>query len=288
MKLEVLSPTVQDGKKADFRTEVFGVRRDGFQSLGCGPEENAVDSLLVLESDRSNLFRHGEDDMKVRDLKKFGLAVLKPLGSGQGLTFWAMAIPARVEGVSLVPALVAALHMAAKSGCPAHFDGGHDAPLPGGHRRAMLFAVGFAIAAEHVRHFQLRTIHDPRRSKMLRRCGLGLKGNRARQQVERTRCRTYFAGGDPQIAGRSREAAVAEQQLNRADIGAGFEHVNGEGVPQAVRGNWLANREAEAGFLTGQFHGVPGDVPAIDVAWKKPVPGFLHTPPVTEDLPQLL
>jgi hypothetical protein len=167
VKLEVLSPTVQNGKEADFRTEVFGVRRDGFQSLGCGPEENAVDSLFVLESDRGNLFRHGEDDMKVRDLKKFGLAILKPLGSGEGLTFWAMAITARVEGVSLMTAFVAALHMAAESGCSAHFDGGHDAPLPGRHRRAMLFAVGFAITAEHVRHFQLRTIHEPRRSKML-------------------------------------------------------------------------------------------------------------------------
>ncbi len=83
MKLEVLSPTVQYGKEADFRTKVFGVRCDGFQSLGCSPEENAVDSLLVLESDCGNLFRHGEDDMKVRDLKKFVLAILKPLGSGQ-------------------------------------------------------------------------------------------------------------------------------------------------------------------------------------------------------------
>jgi hypothetical protein len=69
---------------------------------------------------------------------------------------------------------------------------------------------------------------------MLGRGGLGLKGNRARQQVEGTRCRTYLTGGDPQIAGRSREAAVAEQQLNRAHIGSGFEHVNGEGVPQGV------------------------------------------------------
>ena len=94
MKLEVLSPTVQDGKEADLRTEVFGIGRDGSQSFGRGPEENAVDSLLVLESDRGNLFRHGEDDMKVRDLKKFGLAILNPLGAGQGLTFWAMAIAA--------------------------------------------------------------------------------------------------------------------------------------------------------------------------------------------------
>jgi hypothetical protein len=27
---------------------------------------------------------------------------------------------------------------------------------------------------------------------------------------------------------------VAQQQLDRADIGAGFEHVNGEGVPQSI------------------------------------------------------
>ncbi len=84
MKLEVLSPTVQDGKETDLRTEVLGIGRDGFQGLGCGPEEDAVDSLLVLESDRGNFFRHGEDDMKVRNVKKFGLAVLKPLGSGPG------------------------------------------------------------------------------------------------------------------------------------------------------------------------------------------------------------
>ena len=104
MKQEVLSPAVQDGKEADLGAEVFGVRRDGFQSLGGGPEENAVDSLLVLESDRGNLFRHGEDDMKVRDLKKFGLAILKPLSAGKGLTFWAMAIPAR-NGVNSITCL---------------------------------------------------------------------------------------------------------------------------------------------------------------------------------------
>ena len=72
---------------------MLGIGRDGFQGLGCGPEEDAVDSLLVLESDRGNFFRHGEDDMKVRNVKKFGLAVLNPLGSGQGLTFWANGDP---------------------------------------------------------------------------------------------------------------------------------------------------------------------------------------------------
>ena len=38
---------------------------------------------------------------------------------------------------------------------------GHDAPLRGGHRRVVLLPIGFAVAAEPVRHFQLRAIHGP-------------------------------------------------------------------------------------------------------------------------------
>jgi hypothetical protein len=152
---------VQYGEETDLRAEVFRIGGNGFQGLGRGTEENPVDHLLILESDGGDFFRHSENDMKVRDLKKFGFAILDPPGAGEGLTLWAVPIAARVERIPLMTALVTALHMAAESGCPAHFDGGHDAPLPGGHRRAMLFAVRFAIAAEHIRHFQLRAIHEP-------------------------------------------------------------------------------------------------------------------------------
>jgi hypothetical protein len=82
MKKEVLSPAVQDGKEADLRTEVLGIGRNCFQGLGCSPEENAVDNPLVLESNRGNLFRDGEDNMKVRDLKQFCLTVLNPVRTG--------------------------------------------------------------------------------------------------------------------------------------------------------------------------------------------------------------
>jgi hypothetical protein len=69
---------------------------------------------------------------------------------------------------------------------------------------------------------------------MLRWGGRGFNGNRARQQVERARCRAHSGGGDSQIAGRSRQAAVSKQQLNRSDVGSGFQQVNGEGVTQGV------------------------------------------------------
>ena len=35
----------------------------------------------------------------------------------------------------------------------------HDASLRCGHRRAMLLSIGSPVAAEDVRHFQLRAIH---------------------------------------------------------------------------------------------------------------------------------
>jgi hypothetical protein len=48
-------------------------------------------------------------------------------------------------------------------GCrPAHLDRGHDASLCRGERRTTLLPIGFTIAAEDVRHFQLGAIHGTR------------------------------------------------------------------------------------------------------------------------------
>jgi hypothetical protein len=57
--------------------------------------------------------------------------------------------------------LIASFEVAAQGSRAAHLDCGHDAPLHDRHRRAMLFTIGYAVAAEHIRHFQLRAIHLP-------------------------------------------------------------------------------------------------------------------------------
>jgi hypothetical protein len=74
---------------------------------------------------------------------------------------------------------------------------------------------------------------------------------------------------------------VAQQQLNGADIGSGFEQVNSEGVPQTVRRSHLGNGTTTASFLTGLLYGICADVLARDVARKEPLFGFFHSPPVT-------
>jgi hypothetical protein len=56
-------------------------------------------------------------------------------------------------------ALIALFNLPSESRRTTHLDGGHDASLRCGHRPAMLLSVGFAVATEDVRHFQLRAIH---------------------------------------------------------------------------------------------------------------------------------
>jgi hypothetical protein len=60
-----------------------------------------------------------------------------------------------------VTTLIAAFTMTAENCRAAHFDGSHHTPLFSGHRCAMVASIGFAVAAEHVRHFQPGAVHEP-------------------------------------------------------------------------------------------------------------------------------
>ena len=68
----------------------------------------------------------------------------------------------------------------------------------------MLLTIGFAVAAEDVRHLQLGAIHRAQRLEVLGWFGLNLHRDRTRQQIQRTRCRADFAGRYAEIFCRSR------------------------------------------------------------------------------------
>ena len=56
-------------------------------------------------------------------------------------------------------AVVALLQMAAENSSPADLYCSHDTALRHRQRSAMLLTIGFAVAAKHIRHFELRAIH---------------------------------------------------------------------------------------------------------------------------------
>src|SRR5438309_10565787 len=125
-----------------------------------------------------------------------------------------MTISAAVVARPLVITAVAAFEMTAESCGATHLDRGHDASLGRRERPIMLLTIGFAVAAEDVRHFQLRAIHRARGLEVLGWFGLDLHRNRTRQQVQRTRCRADFASRYAEIFCSSGQTAMAEQQLN--------------------------------------------------------------------------
>jgi len=182
-------------------------------------------------------------------------------------------------------ALIALLDVTAKRGGPAEFDRGHDAPLRCAQRRAMLRTIGVAVAAEHVRHFRPRPGHRRRGSEVLARGGRRCDGRRT-QQLQGAHRGADLAGGDPQIAGCGRQAAVTKQQLNGANVGAGLQQMDREGMPQAMRRDELRQSGETKRFLAGLAHGAAGDRLAGTIAREEPLP-WPHRPPIAaQDLQQ--
>src|SRR5437660_9902908 len=96
MKKQVLSPTMEYGKEADFSSQMFGIGSDSGQGLGHGSKQNVVDDLFVLISDGSDLFGDGEDHMEIVCGEDFGHALLDALCTSEGLALGAMAVPTAV------------------------------------------------------------------------------------------------------------------------------------------------------------------------------------------------
>ena len=92
--MQILSPGVKNREETDGGAEMLRIGSNGLERLGGGPEENAVNGSLILQGDVSDLFRHGKDDVKILGFQNLGLPVFDPLGAGQGLAFWTVAVRA--------------------------------------------------------------------------------------------------------------------------------------------------------------------------------------------------
>src|ERR1700687_4854277 len=88
---------------------------------------------------------------------------------------------------------------------------------------------------------------------------MGVSAERMRRQVRRAGSGAYLAGGDAEVAGRGCQAAVAEQQLNRADVGSRFQQMDGKRVAHRMRADRLANAREAPSLLAGEVEGACAD-----------------------------
>jgi hypothetical protein len=82
MKIEGLSPRVQDAEKPDLRPQVLRIRRNRLQGVGGSPKQQIVHLAFVLEGQRGQFVGQGKHDMEILALQEFGLPLLQPFGPG--------------------------------------------------------------------------------------------------------------------------------------------------------------------------------------------------------------
>jgi len=124
--------------------------------LDCRSEERTEDRAWRMLGERAQLARQREDDMEVphreQPLGPRGDPLLLP----QGLALGAVPVAAGIVGHADRPAGAAALDMAAELGGPAQLDRAHGATFDASETAVMSVPIRIAMAAEDVRHLQLR------------------------------------------------------------------------------------------------------------------------------------
>ncbi len=158
-----LSPGVQEGDEANPGAQALGGERR--ERLGGRSHEQAVDRLLVLESDLGRRRRQGEDHVEVGTRQQLGLTSGEPLRARRPLTLPAMAVSARVVSDAGEPAIVAELDMTAERRRAAGRDRSDYAPLDAPEMSGVRSFVSLAVTAEDIGQFERR----PRRHRLLRR-----------------------------------------------------------------------------------------------------------------------
>src|SRR6476660_6576702 len=120
------------------------------------------------------------------------------------------------------------------------------------------------------------------RSEVLRCSGLGFGGDWSRKQIEGTGGSAHLGGSDAQIAGGGCQAAMTEQQLNGAHVGAGFQQMDREGVTHRMRRDGFGNAATSLRLLAHQFHRLPLDMAARNITREEPWLGLRDPPPVAK------
>ncbi len=98
--------------------------------------------------------------------------------------------------------------------------------------------------------------------------------------------------GELEVDGCVLEPFMAHQQLNRAQVGAGFEQVRGKGVPQRVRVDLLLQSGTRSRCAAGVPDGLIGDglpvyAPLARGAGKEIAARLLPQPPAAQFFEQL-
>ena len=111
MVLQSLSPGMQNGQEAQFGSQTFGVGGQLQQRLGYGPEQDSIDDSRVLQGQRRQFMRQGEDHMAIGNGQDLLRPCGKPLVARPAVALWTVPVAARSVFNHLMGAVVALLYL---------------------------------------------------------------------------------------------------------------------------------------------------------------------------------
>ncbi len=82
MKVEGLSPGMQDAEKADLRSQVLRIGGHRLQGIGGRSKQQIVHQAFVLESEGGQFCRQSKHHVEVLTIQQLCLPFLQPFGPG--------------------------------------------------------------------------------------------------------------------------------------------------------------------------------------------------------------
>src|SRR5713101_5888827 len=110
MMLQSLVPGMEHAEEADLGSKMPGIASDLQQSCSTGVKQQVIDQPFILQCERSQFPRQGEDEVHIAGRQQLSFPRLEPTQAGVALTLGAVPVSARVVrdgSMSAVRALIA-------------------------------------------------------------------------------------------------------------------------------------------------------------------------------------
>jgi hypothetical protein len=150
---------MEHAEETDFGAEMARITGDFEQGLGGCAEQQVIHDLLVLQSQRGEAARKGENHMNIGGGQKFAAARLQPTVASGGLTLGTVPIAAGVERDGAISAAGTEIAMPAQSGGAATLDGGQHFEMSAGDPVTTRFPKRLPRHPDEVGHLQRRPMH---------------------------------------------------------------------------------------------------------------------------------
>src|SRR5208282_2009993 len=189
MMLQSLVPGMEHAEEADPGSKVPGIAGDLQQSCSTGVKQQVIDQPFILQGERSQFPRQGEDDMHVVSGQQLSFPRLEPAQARVALALGAVPVTARVVrdgGMSAVRTLIA---MSTQRGGTAACDGQQHLLMLPTDPLATALNKRLARATDDVGHLQRRPVHALCVGSPSPRMGSASSGLPVALRCRRERCR---------------------------------------------------------------------------------------------------